>query len=46
MAEQSGRKVINGKHRLLAKLGEGAMGAISLAEQLDVEGQSAAPGWP
>ncbi len=40
MAEQSGRKVINGKYRLLTELDEGGMGTVWLAEQLDVEGRA------
>lgn len=39
MAEHTSQEVISGKYRLLGQLGEGAMGTVFLAEQLDIEGR-------
>src|ERR1043166_6573304 len=39
MAEAALGKLLNGKYRLLAELGRGAMGVVYRAEQLDAEGR-------
>jgi len=39
MSEKFSGKIINGKYRLVSLLGQGGMGEIYLAEQLDTEGR-------